>query len=65
MISIGRGIRWYNNYQSEIEFCRKHNFDFMQIWFKDGKRENYSWSRRKWWRNNTIKANYWRSDTIY
>jgi hypothetical protein len=42
MISIGRGIRWYNNYQSEIEFCRKHNFDFMQIWFKDGKRENYS-----------------------
>lgn len=37
MISIGRGIRWYNNYQSEIEFCRKHKFDFMQIWFKDGK----------------------------
>ena len=36
MISIGRGIRWYNNYQCEVDFCIKHGFDFMQIWFKDG-----------------------------
>lgn len=36
MILIGRGIRWYNNYQSEVDFCKKHGFDFMQIWFKDG-----------------------------
>ncbi len=36
MISIGRGIRWYNNYQSEVDFCKKNGFDFMQIWFKDG-----------------------------
>lgn len=36
MISIGRGIRWYNNYQDEVDFCLENHFDFMQIWFKDG-----------------------------
>lgn len=36
MISIGRGIRWYNNYLDEVDFCVKYGFDFMQIWYKDG-----------------------------
>lgn len=36
MITIGRGIRWYNEYQAEVDFCRKHHFDFMQLWFKNG-----------------------------
>lgn len=36
MISLGRGIRWYNDYQSEVEFSKKYGFDFMQVWFKDG-----------------------------
>lgn len=36
MISIGRGIRWYKNYQEEVNFCIDNNFDFMQLWFKDG-----------------------------
>lgn len=36
MISIGRGIRWYKNYKDEVDFCIKNNFDFMQLWFKDG-----------------------------
>ncbi len=36
MISIGRGIRWYNNYLNEVDFCIKNDFDFMQLWFKDG-----------------------------
>jgi sugar phosphate isomerase/epimerase len=36
MISIGRGIRWYNNYQDEVTFCTNHGFDFMQVWFKNG-----------------------------
>lgn len=36
MISFGRGIRWYNGYQSEVEFSKKHGFDFIQIWFQNG-----------------------------
>lgn len=36
MISIGRSIRWYNDYQEEIEFSRKHGFDFMQVWYLKG-----------------------------
>lgn len=36
MITIGRTIRWYNNYIDEVNFCRENGFDFMQIWFKDG-----------------------------
>lgn len=36
MISVGRGIRWYNNYQDEVNFCIENHFDFMQLWFKNG-----------------------------
>jgi len=36
VISIGRGIRWYNRYQDEVDFCIKNQFDFMQLWFRDG-----------------------------
>lgn len=36
MITIGRTIRWYNNYIDEVNFCKENSFDFMQIWFKDG-----------------------------
>ena len=31
MIWIGRGIRWYNDYQSEVDFCKKHGFGFMDV----------------------------------
>lgn len=37
MISIGRSLRWYNKYEDEINFSVKNHFDFMQIWYKDGK----------------------------
>lgn len=37
MVKIGRSFRWFNDYQEEVDFCLKHGFDFMQIWFKDGK----------------------------
>lgn len=36
MITIGRSIRWYNDYLNEAEFSRNNGFDFMQIWFKNG-----------------------------
>lgn len=36
MITIGRTIRWYNNYIDEVNFCKENGFDFIQIWFKDG-----------------------------
>ncbi|MBQ8209777.1 MAG: sugar phosphate isomerase/epimerase [Clostridia bacterium] len=36
MITIGRTIRWLNNYTDEVNFCKENGFDFMQIWFKDG-----------------------------
>lgn len=36
MIQIGRGGLWHNSYKNEIEFCKKNDFDFIQIWFKDG-----------------------------
>lgn len=36
MISIGRGIRWYNDYKTEVDFCIENGFEFMQLWFKDG-----------------------------
>ncbi len=36
MITIGRTIRWYNNYIDEVNFCKENGFDFMQIWFKNG-----------------------------
>ena len=36
MVRIGRGIRWYNDYQYEVDFCLANNFEFMQLWYKDG-----------------------------
>lgn len=36
-INIGRSLRWYNNYKTEIEFCKFNKFDFIQIWFRKGK----------------------------
>ena len=36
MTSIGRGIRWYNNYLDEVQFCVNNKFDFMQIWYQNG-----------------------------
>jgi len=36
MISIGRSIRWQNNYFEEVRFSRENGFDFMQIWFQKG-----------------------------
>lgn len=36
-IKIGRSLRWYNDYEKEIEFCKSNEFDFMQIWFRQGK----------------------------
>ena len=29
MVKYGKSARWYNNYDSEVEFCKKHGFDFM------------------------------------
>ncbi len=37
MVSIGRGIRWYNNYLDEVEFCKNNDFSFMQVWYQNGK----------------------------
>lgn len=37
MIQFGRSARWYNNYDSEVEFCKTHGFDFMQVWYINGK----------------------------
>lgn len=36
MILIGRGIRWYRPYAEEVQFCVENQFDFMQIWYRDG-----------------------------
>lgn len=36
MITLGRGVRWFNDYQNEVEFSKKNGFDFMQVWFKNG-----------------------------
>ncbi len=36
MISIGRGIRWYNDFYEEVTFSKQSGFDFLQIWFRDG-----------------------------
>lgn len=36
-VNIGRSLRWYNDYETEIEFSRSNKFDFMQIWFRKGK----------------------------
>lgn len=37
MITYGRSIRWFNNLTDEINFSIQNNFNFIQIWFKDGK----------------------------
>src|SRR5689334_21833492 len=36
-VKIGRSLRWYNDYATEIEFSKSNKFDFMQIWFRKGK----------------------------
>lgn len=36
MIKYGRSIRWFNNYEDEVEFSKVNGFDFMQIWFVKG-----------------------------
>ena len=36
MIEFGRSVRWFNDYDSEVEFCKRNGFDFMQVWYKDG-----------------------------
>ncbi len=36
VVSIGRGIRWYNHYLDEVDFCKNNGFDFMQIWYQNG-----------------------------
>ncbi|MTI70823.1 MAG: sugar phosphate isomerase/epimerase [Firmicutes bacterium] len=37
MIKIGRNVRYFNPYKEEVEFSKKHSFDFMQVWYdKDG-----------------------------
>lgn len=37
MITYGRSIRWFNNLTDEINFSIQNNFNFIQVWFKDGK----------------------------
>lgn len=36
MNQIGRNIRYLNNYKDEVSFSRKHEFEFMQIWYLKG-----------------------------
>ena len=36
MIQFGRSIRWYNDYDEEVDFCKRHGFDFLQIWYMKG-----------------------------
>lgn len=36
MIQYGRSVRWFNDYNDEIEFSELNKFEFMQIWFKKG-----------------------------
>jgi sugar phosphate isomerase/epimerase len=36
MIKIGRSIRWYNDYQYEVDFSIENGFDFLQIWYVKG-----------------------------
>jgi hypothetical protein len=37
LIQFGRSIRWFNNYETEIQFSIDNGFDFHQIWYKEGK----------------------------
>jgi len=36
MIQYGRSIRWFNDYESEIEFSKENGFDFVQVWYQNG-----------------------------
>lgn len=36
MIQYGRSLRWFNNYEDEVEFSKENGFDFMQIWYANG-----------------------------
>jgi sugar phosphate isomerase/epimerase len=36
VVEFGRSARWYNDYALEVAFCKQHDFDFMQVWYKDG-----------------------------
>lgn len=33
MIEIGRCVRYFNYYRYEVEFSKKHDLDFMQVWY--------------------------------
>lgn len=33
MVEIGCLARFFNRYKDEVEFARKNNFDFMQLWY--------------------------------
>lgn len=35
-MQYGRSVRWFNDYQSEVDFCKRNNFDFLQVWFVKG-----------------------------
>lgn len=37
MISYGRSIRWYRDYREEAAYTLASDYDFMQIWFQQGK----------------------------
>jgi len=36
MIEFGRSVRWFNDYNSEVNFSKLNEFDFMQVWFMKG-----------------------------
>lgn len=36
MVRLGRSMRWYNDYQDEVDFCIRNGFDFLQIWYIKG-----------------------------
>lgn len=36
MIQYGRSIRWFNDYEQEVEFSKSNGFDLMQIWYVKG-----------------------------
>lgn len=36
MIEYGRSIRWYNSYLDEVNFSKVNNFDFIQVWYRQG-----------------------------
>jgi len=36
LIQYGRSIRWFNEYEREIDFSKENGFDFVQIWYQKG-----------------------------